>query len=207
MRRFVGGKTAAADGAAAMCDARHRMQMAADFGRRAARQMAETQAADLQGFDESAADIAGRLRIVIAGEPDPVTAALQPPQIIAVLITETRRSAAVVKTVAERDHAVRRVMRDEAGKPRQRRRGVVRRQQLAARRVTRAFFQMEIRNGKEPLFGPIDRAGGIGEQRNAGKDNEIAHAVRRIFRRQAHFIASFTSSSAASANRKSAASP
>ena len=149
---------------------------------------------------------ADRLGIVIAGEPDPVTPALQRMQIVVVFARQPRRPAAVMETVAERDHDARRVMRDETGKARQRRRRVVRRQQLPARGKARAFLQMQIGDGEQALLGPIERAGAIGEQRHAGKDNEIAHAFR-FLRRQAQCIASLINSSAASAKISSAASP
>ena len=62
---------------------------------------------------EAAADALGRLGIVIAGDPDPVAAALQAAQRRAVGVGEARRAAAVVEAVAERDHHARRVARDQ----------------------------------------------------------------------------------------------
>jgi len=56
------------------------------------------------------------------------------------------------------------------------------------------------------LLGPIERAGAIGEQRHAGEDNQIAHALR-FLHRQRHCIASLINSSAASAKSESEASP
>jgi len=75
--RCVRCKAAPADGAPAMRDTRHWMQMAGNFAGGAGRQMAERQAADGHRRLEHAADRRRRLGIVIAGDPDPVAAALQ----------------------------------------------------------------------------------------------------------------------------------
>ncbi len=53
----------------------------------------------------TSADILGRFRIVIAGDPQPVAAALQRRQRRAVEHRDkTARPVAIVETVAERDH-------------------------------------------------------------------------------------------------------
>ena len=75
---------------------------------------------------------------------------------------------AIVKTVAERDHHARIMMRDHGGEPAKRRDGVVGRQQHAARGEARALFQMQIGDDEQPLLFPEQRAGEIGEQRDAG---------------------------------------
>ena len=71
---------------------------------------------------ERAADILGRLRIVIAGDPDPLAAALKRAKTLAVAIEQPRRAAAVMKTVAQRGDEARRILRDQARQPRQSRR-------------------------------------------------------------------------------------
>src|SRR4051812_9897826 len=60
----VGRKASAAHRAAAMRDPRGGMQMAADFARRAVRQMPEQQTADLQFRFERSADALARLGVV-----------------------------------------------------------------------------------------------------------------------------------------------
>ena len=87
--------------------------------------------------------------------------ALMPP----IFGLKARRTAAIVKAVAECDHTAWRVMRDEACQPRQRRGGIVRRQKLAARGVARAFFQMQVGHNKHTVPGPIQHAGRIGDER------------------------------------------
>ena len=122
-----------------------RMQMAGDLAAGAlGRLVAEGERAERERRQEPPADAVGRIGIVVAGDPDPVAAALQAAQRRAVGVGEPRRPAAVVETVAERDHRARRVARDQPRQPRQRRRGVVRRQQHAARGEARAFLEMQV---------------------------------------------------------------
>ncbi len=66
---------------------------------------------------------------------------------------------------------------------------------------------MQVGDRQQPLLRPIERALRIGKQRDAGKHNEIALALRLILRRLAQLIASLINSSAASANNISDASP
>jgi len=66
---------------------------------------------------------------------------------------------------------------------------------------------MQICDGQETVLLPIKRAPRIGEKRNAGENNEIALAFRRISLHLAQLIASLISSSAASVKRVSEASP
>ena len=162
--RVVGGKAAAAHGAAAMRDARHRMQMAADFAGGAGRQMTEGQRAERQRFLEHAADAVGRLGIVIAGDPDPVAAALQSMQALAV----GRHSRAgpppswklspSATTQARRIHA-RSAAPAGPASPRYHKAAAT-----AARGVARAFFQMQVGDRQQAVLGPIQRAGGIGSR-------------------------------------------
>ena len=108
---------------------------------------------------------------MIAGDPDPFAAALQDAQGFAVGVGEPRRSAAVMEAVAQRDDAARRIMRDKTRKPRQRRGGVIGRQQHAARGKARAFFQMQVGDDEQALLRPVQRACRIGEERS-GTDRD-----------------------------------
>ena len=74
---------------------------------------------------------------------------------------------AVMKTVAERDHHARIVPRDHGAETPERRHRIVGRQQHAARGKTRAFFQMQVGDDEQALFFPEQRAGEIGDQRDA----------------------------------------
>ena len=65
---------------------------------------------------------------------------------------------------------------------------------------------MQIGYDQKAVFVPIKRAPRIGEQRNTGKNNEIALAFCQISRRLAQLMASLISSSAASAKSVSEAS-
>ena len=74
----------------------------------------------------------------------------------------------VMKTVAERDHHARVVARDHGGEAAQRRHGIVRRQQHAARGKAGTFFQMQVGDDQQALLLPEQRSGEIGEQSNPG---------------------------------------
>ena len=208
--RCVGGKAAPAHGTAALRDARDRMQMAADFAGGAGRQMAEGQCAEHERLAERAADAVGRFGIVVSRDPYPVAAALHRHDIVAILVAEPRRPAAIMETVAERDDHARRIARDQLCEARQGGGGVVRRQQHPARGKARAFFQMQIADREQALFRPIERAFGIGDEGDGGDGDNVVRSLShpsRCYRNCRHFIASFTSSSAASASSVSDASP
>src|SRR5690242_11914886 len=118
-----------------------------------------------------------------------------------------------MEAVAQSDDATRRIMRDEARKPRQRRSGVIRRQQHAARGKARAFFQMQIGNDEQTQFRPIQHAFRIGEERS-GIDRDDMVSVfpggaigAGMGGKSGHVIASLINSSAASASKVSDASP
>ncbi len=102
----VSGEAAARNTTAALGDARHRMQMAGDLpiDRLRRRFVTKRQSADRQLLGNTAAETARRIGIVIAGEPEPITAALQGTKRRARTLWHPRRTAAVVKTVAQRDH-------------------------------------------------------------------------------------------------------
>ena len=113
---------------------------------------------------DHAAEIGRERGIVIAGNPDPVASHLQCRDRVAVGRGQPVVRVAVVKTVAERDHHARIVPRDHRGEAAERRRGVVGRQQHAARGEARAFFQMQVGDDEQALLFPEQRAGEIGEQ-------------------------------------------
>ena len=110
----------------------------------------------------------GRLGIVVAGDPDPVAPALQRGERGAVRRREPRRPVAVVEIVAQRDDDARRIVRDQPREPRQRFGGVVGRQQHAAPREARAFFQMQVGDDEQAFLGPVERPGAVGGEVGAG---------------------------------------
>ena len=129
--------------------------------------MAERHRADRDVAGDHAAEILRQRRIVIAGNPDPVAPRLQRAENLAVGRRQPLMRVAIVKTVAERDHGFRIEARDHRAEPAQRSDGVVRRQQHAAHREARAFFQMQIGDDEQPLVFPVQRAGEIGDERDA----------------------------------------
>ena len=66
---------------------------------------------------------------------------------------------------------------------------------------------MQVGDHEQALLGPIKHAVGIGDQENAGNGDAFVPDWRRAACCQNHCIASFTNSSAASANSESDASP
>ena len=126
------------------------------------RLMAERQRTDLEHRKESSANAFGWIRIVIAGDPDPVTAALQPAQRGAVGVGEAGRTAAVVEAVAQGHNDSWRITRDQRGKPRQRRRGIIGGQQDAAGGEARSLLEMQVRHRKQTFLRPIDDACRVG---------------------------------------------
>ena len=114
-----------------------------------------------------------------------------------------------MEAIAERDQNLRPVTLKQRGKCAERRRGVVGRQQHAARRIARAFFEMQIGNDQQALLRPVQRARRIGDQRHA---RDVDHVVRCLVPcalppGSPHPIASLIRSSAASASSTSDASP
>ena len=104
-------------------------------------------------------------------------------------------------------------MRDKTRKPRQRRGGVIRRQQHAARGKARAFLQMQVGDNEQTMFRPLQRACRIGKERSRTDRNGMVRVFSRgaigtgMGRKSGHLIASLINSSAASANSVSDASP
>ena len=112
--RLVGRKATPADGTPAMRNTRDRMQMAADLADGAGRQMAKGQSIERQRFGECSTNARGWLGVMIAGDPDPVAPALKTEQVVTIVGGKPRRAAAIVEAVAERQHATRRVLRDQS---------------------------------------------------------------------------------------------
>jgi len=153
-----------------------------------------------------------QIEIVIALDPDPVAPRLQGPDRRAICIGQTLMRVAIMEAVAERDHGARVVMGDNGGQYRKRCRGIERRQQDAAHREARAFFQVQIGDDKQALIVPVQRAGQIGGERDVRDcDRRCATLSHRLcLRAQCHVtypMASRTSASAVSASNSSAASP
>jgi hypothetical protein len=92
------------------------MQMAGDFA--VARGCAEGSWRNVSGpsamtCGETPADILRRIGIVIAGDPDPIAAALQSLERCAADVRHAIRPAAIVKAVAERNDETRRITLDQ----------------------------------------------------------------------------------------------
>jgi hypothetical protein len=205
-------------------DTRDRMQVAGDltvagFTRRL---VAKGQRAERQRGGEFPADAVHRVGIMIAGNPQPIAAALQGGERRAVRRSHAQRPAAIVEAVAQCDHEPWRIAFDQARHSRQCRRCIVGRQQHAACGKRRAFFKMQIGDDQELFVGPIDCSRSIGEKSDVGNSDCFIRSSPRkrgpshwipacagMSGRSAvaHCIASFTSSSAASARSESAASP
>ena len=84
--------------------------------------------------------------------------------------------AAVVKTVAERDHAARVVPRDH-GREAARLPGYRTAEQHTTRRIAGAFFQMQVGDHQQALLFPEQRAGEIGDQCDSGDDQRRASDI------------------------------
>ena len=106
----VADEAAAADGPPAAADPCHRMQMTGDLAvdRAGLRRVPEQQIADGQRRRETSRDMIRRIGIVVAGDPQPIAAALQRHQRGTVGIAEPQRPVPVMEAVAERDDGARR---------------------------------------------------------------------------------------------------
>ena len=100
---------------------------------------------------------------MIAGDPNPVAAALQALELDAIEVGHAQRPVIVVETVAQRDENARRIVLHKTREPPQRRRRVVRRQQDAALGEGRAFLQMQIGDDQQLFVRPKQRPGRIGD--------------------------------------------
>ena len=85
-----------------MRDTRHRMQVAGDFAISSGRQMTERQCVEQKHLVEHTAYIRRRFRIVIAGGPYPVAAALERTQRFTIVARQPRRTAAVNHSANQR---------------------------------------------------------------------------------------------------------
>jgi len=142
----IADETTPRQGASASADARDRMQMAGDFARAFLRHrlVAKQQRTKRQRFGKNAANAIGRIRVVVAGDPDPVATALKLHKFGAIGGSEARRSALIVEIVSERDDDAHGVARQYSGKPLKGRCGVIGRQQNASRREGRSFLKMQV---------------------------------------------------------------
>ena len=147
--------------------ARSILAIAGDLAARAGRLVAEGHRAQRDLVRNLAAD-AVRRGIMVARDPDPVTADLQICDRSAVIAGKTRMRITVVETIPECDDRAGLVVSDHGGEPTQGRYRIERRQQGAARRVARAFFEMQIGDDKQALLIPHQRTGEIDAQREAG---------------------------------------
>ncbi len=163
----VAREAAPTHAAAAHADARHRMQVPGDLAGGAGRLMTECQGTNRQHCMEAATDAVGRFRVVIAGDPDPLAPSLERGQRGAVRRRDPPGSVSVVETVAERDHHARRIAGDESRDPRERPARIIWRQQDAARREARAFFQMQVGDREDTFLRPVERARAVGDERDA----------------------------------------
>ena len=128
-RAAIAGETAPADRAPALRDTRDRMQVPGNFAipHLFGRLVAKGKRADRQRIGETAADILRQIRIVIAGDPNPIAAALQALELDAIEVAHAQRPVIVVEAVAQRNQHARRIVLDEPRQSSQGRRGVVRR--------------------------------------------------------------------------------
>lgn len=110
------------------------------------------------------ADIFDPFGIVIARNPVPLAAGLQLSQGGAVRIVEARTAAAVMKAVAERNHAGGIATFDHFGEFRDRRLRVVRRQHHAARTEERRLLKMQVGDDQRSFVGPICGAAAVGDE-------------------------------------------
>jgi len=161
--RAVRHKAAAAQAAAA---ARHRgagMEMAGNLAaiRHHARFVAkhEPSERDLRCYE--ATKPCRRLGIVIARDPDPVRLTAQRSENRAFAVVEPVGRQAVVKGIAERDHAPRHELRHHGRDPLQGRARVIGRQKLAAERVERSLLEMDIGEDERRLIRPPQGTGSI----------------------------------------------
>lgn len=105
--------------------------------------------------EETASDSDCGIRIVIARNPDPVACALQRKQGMPVIFRQASGPVPIVEIIAEAHHRAWIVACDDLLKPRQRRAGIIRRQEPAVARETRSFFEMQIGNTQQPLLRPV----------------------------------------------------
>ena len=147
------------------------MQVAGDLAEGARWLVAEGDRTDADFAGDDAAEVGRQRRIVIARNPDPVAAGLHRRDGAAIDIGQAPMRVAVMKAVAERDDRAGIVTCDHGGEPAQRRGGVVGRQQYAARGEARAFLKVQVGYDEQALRFPIQRAGEIGDERDAGDIN------------------------------------
>ena len=143
------------------------MQMAGDLALRAGRFVTKDKAVEGEHGNEAAADAGPRSGVVIAEDPHPLASALEARERRAIVLAHAVGALAVMEAVAEGDDRARRVAGDDSLHPRERRGGIIGRQQHAACGKARAFLQMQIGEDKHALLGPIERALAIGHEPGA----------------------------------------
>ena len=144
--------------------------MACDLARRrlGRRLVAEGQRADRQRLDRVAGQAGRRLRIVVAGDPEPVAPRHHRRKIEPHPARQARCALAVMKTVAEADDNSRPVVVDHRLEPQQRRHRVVGRHQHAAPRQRRALFEMQVGDAEQAEVREKERAAAVAERGLAG---------------------------------------
>ena len=157
----------------------------------------------------------GRLGIVVAGDPDPVAAALQRRSVARSLVARRARARRRHGSCRRaRSPRAARSARSDLRQPRQRRRGVIGRQQHAARAKLEPFSRCRSATTSSLSSGQYSAPA----QSATSAMPPIAIATSAVRRRSRlrlsraaaqhrHCIASFTSSASASASSASAASP
>src|SRR5262245_9900173 len=122
------------------------MEMAADFAgdRSGPRGMAEDEASQRKLRGEPAAQLSGRRRIVIAGDPQPVAAGGKLAEALEICSSEPLIRRRVMEAVAEADRQLRLATLHQSRKTRKRRSRVIGRQQRAVTGEARAFLEVEI---------------------------------------------------------------
>jgi len=135
--------------------------MPGNLAEASARFVAKLDRAKGKRLRECASNARRRIRIVIASNPDPFAPVLQLRQQIAIGRGHSGRAFAVVKTVAERNNDAGRVPGHQCVERLQCGAGVVRRQQHAAAREARSFFEMQVSDAEKATLGEISSALGI----------------------------------------------
>jgi uncharacterized protein (TIGR02186 family) len=176
----AGNKAFPADHSTARQHPRHRVQMAGNLRHavQRVRLVPERHRADRSVVLKDAADSGGRVRIMVAGDPDPLASALKRAQTASVIVAETGRAGSIVKAVAKTNHLFRLITCDDLAEPRERRTGVVRRQKLSGSRKARSLLQMQVSDAEEPCVRPVQCPRQVRAQCGAGNFNDLSGQMR-----------------------------
>ena len=115
---------------------------------------------------------------MVAGNPYPLTALHERAEGLEIAGGHAFARARIVKRIPKRDNQFGRVTQDQRGKPGQSRGCVIGRQELAARRVGRAFFKMQIGNNERSRSFMPERTGRISEQMLARNSASLTRLPR-----------------------------